>query len=69
MVLIAILGNAHLLMQAERVEDERQLTEEGNEVLENFERAISKIKKDTPEALVLAGNIFNYRTKSIKELL
>jgi hypothetical protein len=42
---IAILSDAHLLMQAEWIEDEDQITVEGNEVLENFERAINELKR------------------------
>lgn len=64
MVLIAILSDAHLLMQAEWLEDESQITAEGNEVLENFERAIKELKKEKPDAVLLAGDIFDYRTKS-----
>jgi predicted phosphodiesterase len=63
MVTIAILSDAHLLMQAEWIEDERRLTVEGEEVLENFQRAISLVKKDKPEVIVLAGDMFDYRTK------
>ena len=64
MVLIAIVSDAHLLMQAEWLEDESKITAEGNEVLENFERAIDELKKEKPEAVFLAGDIFDYRTKS-----
>jgi hypothetical protein len=51
-------------MQADWVENEEQLTREGNEVLENFERALSFVEKDNPEAIILAGDMFDYRTKS-----
>jgi len=45
MAFIALLGDAHLLMQAEWLEDESQLTVEGEEVLENFERAMNQVEK------------------------
>ena len=63
MPLIAILSDAHLLMQAEWIEDENRLIREGEKVLENFERAINLVKKDKPEVIVLAGDMFDYRTK------
>lgn len=64
MATIAILSDAHLLMQAEWIEDESKLTIEGEEVLENFQQAINLVKKDKPEVIVLAGDMFDYRTKS-----
>lgn len=64
MVRIAILSDAHLLMQAEWLEDESQLTADGKEVLENFERAISEVAKDRPEVVILAGDMFDFRTKT-----
>lgn len=63
MVLIAILSDAHLLMQAEWLEDERQIAVEGKEVLDNFERAVNELRKEKPDAVLLAGDIFDYRTK------
>lgn len=64
MTKIAIFSDAHLLMQAEWLDDESQLTAEGHEVLDNFERAIDDIKKENPDAVLIAGDIFDYRTKS-----
>ena len=64
MVIIAIVSDAHLLMQAEWLEDESQITVEGKEVIENFERAINELKKKKPDVVLLAGDIFDYRTKS-----
>jgi len=64
MAKIAIFSDAHLLMQAEWLDDESQLTAEGNEVLNNFKRAINDIKKEKPDAVLIAGDIFDYRTKS-----
>lgn len=64
MAKIAIFSDAHLLMQAEWLDDENQLTAEGNEVLDNFERAIDNIKKERPDGVLIAGDIFDYRTKS-----
>jgi DNA repair exonuclease SbcCD nuclease subunit len=51
-------------MQADWVENEEQLTQEGDEVLENFEQALSLVEKDKPDAIILAGDMFDYRTKS-----
>jgi len=64
MVKIAIFSDAHLLMQADWLDDENQLTAEGNEVLSNFERAINDIKKEKPDGVLIAGDVFDYRTKS-----
>jgi len=64
MVHIAILSDAHLLMQADWIEDEVLLGMEGLEVLENFELALSVVEKDAPEAVILAGDMLDYRTKS-----
>jgi UDP-2,3-diacylglucosamine pyrophosphatase LpxH len=61
---LAVLSDAHLLMQADWVENEEQLTREGNEVLENFEQALFLVEKDKPDAIVLAGDMFDYRTKT-----
>jgi predicted phosphodiesterase len=51
-------------MQADWVESEEQLTREGNEVLENFQQSLSLVEKDKPDAIILAGDMFDYRTKS-----
>jgi DNA repair exonuclease SbcCD nuclease subunit len=53
MAKIAIFSDAHLLMQAEWLDDESQLTAEGNEVLNNFERAIDDIRKEKPDAVLM----------------
>lgn len=68
MPLIAILSDAHLLMQAEWVEDKNQITNEGNEVLENFDQAIKELKNEKPDAVLLAGDMFDYRTKTHKRV-
>jgi len=64
LVRLAVLSDAHLLMQADWIESEEQLTREGNEVLENFEKVLIQVEGDKPDALVLVGDIFDYRTKS-----
>lgn len=64
MVRLAVLSDAHLLMQADWVESEEQLTREGNEVLENFEKVLMQVEKDKPDAIILVGDMFDYRTKS-----
>jgi len=62
-VRIAILSDAHLLMQAEWLSDERQLTSEGREVLDNFRRVMNQVEKKKPDAVILAGDVFDWRTK------
>jgi len=64
MLKLAILGDIHLLLQAEWLDDERRIVAEGKEVLDNFEQAISVLKKEKPDAVLLAGDIFDYRTMS-----
>jgi len=59
-----MLGDAHLLYQAEWIEDERTLRDEAEEALRNFQRAIDKVSKDSPEAVILAGDMFDTRTQS-----
>jgi len=61
---ICVLGDAHLLYQAEWIEDERALKDEAEEALQNFERAINKVSRESPEALILAGDMFDTRTQS-----
>jgi hypothetical protein len=51
-------------MQADWIENEEQLSLQGREVLENFEQALSLVEKDRPDAIILAGDMFDYRTKS-----
>jgi DNA repair exonuclease SbcCD nuclease subunit len=60
---IVIISDAHLLMQAEWVEDEGNIIEEGKEVLDNFNKCLHQIEKDNPTEIVLAGDMFDYRTK------
>jgi DNA repair exonuclease SbcCD nuclease subunit len=61
---ICVLGDAHLLAQAEWIEDERILSEEVAETLQNFLRAIDKVSKESPDAVVFVGDIFDQRTFS-----
>jgi predicted phosphodiesterase len=61
---IAVIGDAHLLMQAEWLEDESKIAEEGEEVIENFWRALEQLRKESPDAVIFAGDMFDYRTKS-----
>jgi predicted phosphodiesterase len=61
---ICIVGDAHLLAQAEWIEDERILSEEVEETLLNFQRAIDKISKESLDAVIFAGDIFDQRTFS-----
>jgi predicted phosphodiesterase len=51
-------------MQAEWLEDESRIAEEGEEVIENFQRALGQLRKESPDVVILAGDMFDYRTKS-----
>jgi predicted phosphodiesterase len=64
MLRICILGDAHLLYQAEWVEDEKVLNEEAREVLDNFKMAIKKVISESPDVIVFVGDIFDTRTQS-----
>ncbi len=64
MASICVLTDAHLLYQAEWIDDERILKDEAEEVLDNFERAIKKIADESPSAIILAGDMFDTKTES-----
>jgi len=64
MTRICILGDAHLLYQAEWVEDEKVLNEEAKEVLDNFKMAIKKVISESPDVIVFVGDMFDTRTQS-----
>jgi predicted phosphodiesterase len=64
MLRICILGDAHLLYQAEWVEDEKVLNEEAKEVLDNFKMAIKKVISESPDVIVFVGDMFDTRTQS-----
>lgn len=61
---ICVLGDAHLLYQADWIEDEKTLRDEAEECLRNFEKAVERVSKESPEAVILAGDIFDTRTQS-----
>jgi len=61
---ICILGDAHLLYQAEWIEDEKVLNEEAREVLDNFKMAMEKVISESPDAVVFVGDMFDTRTQS-----
>lgn len=61
---ICVLGDAHLLCQADWIEDERIQKDEVVEALENFQRAINEVSKESPDAVILAGDMFDTRTQS-----
>ncbi|MBE9513584.1 MAG: metallophosphoesterase [Chloroflexi bacterium] len=60
---IAILSDAHLLIQAERFRDENYRSPRGEISLENFNRVISQVIAEQPEAVILAGDMFDEREK------
>ena len=61
---IAIASDAHLLYQAEWTEDEKLLRAEEQEVLDNFDRAMGEVAKQSPSAVILAGDMFDTRAES-----
>jgi len=64
MPLICILGDAHLLYQADWIEDEDILRDEAEEVLNDFERAMRQVILEHPDVVVFVGDMFDVRTQS-----
>lgn len=60
---IAILSDAHLLIQAERFRDENYRSPRGEISLKNFSNVISQVIAEKPEAVILAGDMFDEREK------
>jgi len=60
---IAILSDAHLLIQAERFRDENYRSPRGEISLQNFNQVIQQIIAEKPEAAILAGDMFDEREK------
>ena len=60
---IAVLSDAHLLIQAERFKDESYRSPRGEISLKNFNKVVSRITADKPEAVILAGDMFDEREK------
>ena len=60
---IAILSDAHLLIQAERFTDENYRSPRGEISLKNFSNVISQVIAENPEAVILAGDMFDERSK------
>jgi len=60
---IAILSDAHLLIQAERFRDENYRSPRGEISLKNFTNVISHVIAEEPEAVILAGDMFDEREK------
>jgi predicted phosphodiesterase len=61
---ICVVSDAHLLYQAEWIEDEKILRDEAKEVLDNFERAVKKVAEESPVAVILVGDIFDTKAVS-----
>jgi len=62
MVLASFVADAHLLCQADWIEDELALREEASEVLDEFGSVMEMMEKDEPEAVIMAGDMFDYIT-------
>ena len=60
---IGILSDAHLLIQAERFRDENYRSPRGEISLKNFNQVISQVVAEEPEAVILAGDMFDEREK------
>jgi len=60
---IAILSDAHLLIQAERFRDENYRSPRGEISLKNFNQVIQQVVAEKPEAVILAGDMFDEREK------
>ena len=60
---IAILSDAHLLIQAERFRDENYRSPRGEISLKNFNKVVSQVVAEEPEAVILAGDMFDEREK------
>lgn len=60
---IAILSDAHLLIQAERFRDENYRSPRGEISLKNFSQVIKQVIAEEPEAVILAGDMFDEREK------
>jgi len=63
MARIAILSDAHLLIQAERFRDENYRSPRGEISLKNFNQVIQQVIAEKPEAVILAGDMFDEREK------
>ena len=60
---IAILSDEHLLIQAERFRDENYRSPQGEISLKNFTKVVSQVIAEKPEAVILAGDMFDERGK------
>ena len=60
---IAILSDAHLLIQAERFREEDHRSPRGETALQNFSNVVSQVIAEEPEAVILAGDMFDEREK------
>ena len=60
---IAILSDAHLLIQAERFRDENYRSPRGEISLKNFSEVVSQVLAEKPDAVILAGDMFDEREK------
>ena len=63
MTRIIALSDAHLLIQAEWTNKEIEKASEAEEVLEDFSEAVKKVEQIDPDAVFLAGDVFDYKTK------
>ena len=60
---IAVLSDAHLLIQAERFKEENRISPRGEISLRNFTNVVGQVIAEKPEAVILAGDMFDEREK------
>jgi len=60
---IAVLSDAHLLIQAERFREEDRRSPRGEIALRNFNNVVNQVIAQEPEAVILAGDMFDEREK------
>jgi len=58
---IAILSDAHLLMQAQRYRDGEYISPLGEVSLKNFAKVIEQLSAKKPASILLAGDMFDER--------
>lgn len=63
MARIAVLSDAHLLMQAKRFPDESDKSPGGKESLINLTKVVDQVLEDRPDVVIMAGDMFDEKEK------
>ncbi len=61
---VVLVSDAHLLIQAEWVDEEDKLSSFGEKVLEEFKMVTELIIRQNPDIIIMAGDMFDYKMKS-----